>query len=335
MMAASSRTGTASKLWLLASAVVLIVALYTAGWFYAASLLREKTLLLLGSQSDAGISASCDNAEYRGFPLRIGLFCSKVDVDDNVNGISASFGALRSASRIYNPKHIVWELDSPSEIRTSHGLSLATSWLSLESHLITRLKGVERASMTLEQPKTTIISSATGQTFDIAADKAEIRLRQDGADLNAAIALQNTTTTAKGLPQLLPATTASINVTLENRAGVLDGSDRNGLALQGSEGKLREFKADLGQGQVLTLSGPFSFDDKGRMSGKLKLRIEDIAAWQKSLSSAFPDLQSTIGTAANMLQALGGGSKASIDITIRRGKVFAGGLIPIGEIPPI
>ncbi|AYD02736.1 hypothetical protein NCHU2750_33510 [Neorhizobium sp. NCHU2750] len=334
-MAASSRTGTSKAIWWIAGTVVVVIALYTAGWFYTASILREKTLLLLGSRSDAGISASCDDAEYRGFPFQIGLYCTRVDVDDNVNGISASFGALRSWTHVYNPKHIFWELDSPSEIRTSNGLTVSTSWLLLKSNLITKLKGIERSTMTLEKPKTTIVSSATGQTFDIAADQAEIKLRQDGADLNASIALENATTTAKGLPQLLPPTTTSISVNFENRAGVLDGSDRGGLALRGSQGRLREFKADLGQGQVLTLSGPFSFDDQGRMSGKLKLRMEDIPAWQKSLTAAFPDLQSTIGTAANMLQALGGGSKASLDITIRRGKVFAGGLIPIGEIPPV
>lgn len=334
-MAASSRSGVSTKLWLLASAVLLVIGLYTAGWFYAASVLREKTLLLLGSQADAGISASCENAEYRGYPFRIGLFCSKVDVDDNANGISASFGTLRSAAQVYNPSHIVWELDAPSEIRTGHGLSVTSTWETLQSSLVTKLKGVERASMVIEKPKTTILSSANGQAFDIVADQSQIHLRQNGSDLDAAIELQNLTTTATGLPQLLPATNASIDMTLAGRAGVLDGSDRSGLALHGSQGELREFKADLGKGQVLTLSGPFSFDDKGRMSGKLKLRIEDIPAWQDSLSSAFPDLESTIGTAANMMQALGGGAKASIDITIRRGKVFAGGLIPIGEIPPI
>lgn len=334
-MAASSQTGVSRKLWLLASAVVLVIALYTAGWFYAASLLREKTLALLGSQTDAGVTATCENAEYRGFPFRIGLFCSKVEVDDTINGISASFGALRSAAQVYNPTHIVWELDAPAETRTSHGLTVSTVWENLQSSLVTKLKGVERASMVLEKPRTSIVSSASGQAFDITADHSEIHLRQNGDDLQAAIQLQNATTTAKGLPQLLPATNTSIDMTLTGRAGMLDGSDPNGLSMQGSEGDLREFRADLGQGQILTLSGPFSFDDEGRMSGKLRLRVEDIPAWQQSLSQAFPDMESTIGTAANMLAALGGGNNASLDITIRRGKVFAGGLIPIGEIPPI
>jgi hypothetical protein len=334
-MAASSRTGIARKLWLLASAVVLVIALYTAGWFYAASILRENTLALLGGQRERGITIECVDAEYRGYPFRIGLFCSRVTLDDTVNGISAAFGSLRSAAQVYAPTHIVWELDAPSEVRTGHGLSVSTTWESLQSSLAAKLKGVERASMVIEKPKTSLISSANGQSFDISADRSEIHLRQNGSDLDAAVQLQNATTTAQGLPQLLPATNVSMDVALEGRAGVLDGSDPKGLALQGSAGQLRQFTVDVGQGQVLSLSGPFSFDDEGRMSGKLKLRIEEIAAWQESLGRAFPDLAPTIETAANMLQALGGGAGASIDLTIRRGKVFAGGLIPIGEIPPI
>ncbi len=334
-MAASSQTGVSRKLWLLASAVVLAIALYTAGWFYVASMLRENTLALLGGQREQGIAIECGDAEYRGYPFRIGLFCSKVTLDDTVNGISANFGALRSAAQVYAPNHIVWELVSPAEIRTGHGLSVSTTWESLQSSLIARLKGVERASMVIEKPRTSIISSMNGQAFDITAEHSEIHLRQNGADLDATIALQKAATTAIGPSGLLPATDASIDVTLSDRAGILDGSDPGGIAMHGSKGELRQFRADLGQGQTLTLAGPFSFDDQGRMSGKLALRVEGISEWRQSLVRAFPDLEPTIETAASMLSALGGGSNASLDITIRRGKVFAGGLIPIGEIPPI
>jgi hypothetical protein len=49
-----------------------------------------------------------------------------------------------------------------------------------------------------------------------------------------------------------------------------------------------------------------------------------------------PQIASTIDTAAKMLSALtGGGDRASLDLTINRGKVMAGGFIPLGQIPPI
>ena len=334
-MAASSRTGVSGKLWLLAGLVVLFIGLYTAGWFYAASLLREKTLALLGSHDAEGISAECSDADYRGYPFRIGLFCSRVSVDDRANGVSGSFGALRSAAQVYDPGHIVWEMDSPAEIRSSRGLTVSTSWASLQSSLIAKLKGVERAALVLEKPKTHVVSTADGQTFDINADHAEIHLRQNGADLDAAVTLEGTDTAIKDLQQLLPRLNTSLNLTLVGRAGIIDGSDPNGISLRQTKGEMREFRADLGEGRVLLLSGPFSFDDQGRMSGKLKLRVEQLDAWRKSLSQAFPDLAPTLETAVSMLSALGGGANASLDITIKRGKVLAGGLIPVGEIPPV
>ena len=60
-MAASSRSGVSRKLWILASAVILAIALYTAGWFYAASVLKQNTLALLGSQQKRGITATSRN----------------------------------------------------------------------------------------------------------------------------------------------------------------------------------------------------------------------------------------------------------------------------------
>ncbi|MGK9053345.1 DUF2125 domain-containing protein [Neorhizobium petrolearium] len=334
-MAASSRSGVTRKLWLLAVGVVLVIALYTAGWFYAASTLHERTLAQLGSHERDGISAQCGDADYRGYPFRIGLFCSKVAVDDRVNGISATFGALRSAAQVYDPGHIVWELDSPVEIRTGHGLTVSSAWENFQSSLITKLKGVERTSVVIENSKTSVASSATGETFDISADHTEIHLRQNGSDLDAAMVLEGTDMTMRDMPRLLPRLTANVDVTLAGRAGMIDGSDPNGLVLYGTRGEMRSLSADLGEGRLITVSGPFSFDERGYLSGKLKLRIEQIDAWRNSLGEAFPDIAPMLETVAQMLSALGGGSNASIDLTINRGKVLAGGFIPIGEIPPI
>jgi len=334
-MAASSRSGVSRKLWLLASGVVIVIALYTAGWFYAASALRENTLSLLGSPERNGISTECDDAEYRGFPFRIGLFCSKVAVDDRVNGISATFGALRSAAQVYNPGHIVWELDSPVEIRTGHGLTVSTAWENFQSSLITRLRGVERMAVVIDNSRTSITSSTTDQTFDISAGHTEIHLRQNGSDLDAAMTLEDTDMMIKDMPQLLPRLTANLDLTLVGRAGMIDGSDPKGLVLYGTEGEMRSLSADLGQGRLITVSGPFSFDEEGYLSGKLRLKIEQMDAWRNSLGEAFPDIAPTLETVARMLSALGGGKNATIDLTVDRGKVLAGGFIPIGKIPPI
>ena len=335
-MAASSRSGVSGKVWALAAAIVLVIAVYTGGWFYAASALKEKTLAALGAQQARGMAAECTDAEYRGYPFRIGLFCSKISVDDSRNGIAASFGPLRSAAQIYQPNHIVWELDGPAETRTTHGLSVSSQWASLQSSLIAKLGGVERTSTVIEGLASTIVSSQTGQTFDLKVAHTEAHMRQNGADLDAAVTLQDTDLAAKGLPQLMPKFTASADVTLAGKAGLLEGRDESGTGYYNSQGEIRRISLDLGNGQVVSITGPVSIDDQGRISGKLKVQVEKIDAWRKQLKAAMPQVASTIDTAAKMLSALtGGGDRATLDIVINRGKVMAGGFIPLGQIPPI
>ncbi|MFN7103458.1 MAG: DUF2125 domain-containing protein [Pseudorhizobium sp.] len=333
-MSASSRTSVSRKIWLLAMAVVLAIGLYTGGWFYAASALREKTLALLGGQEANGITVECADADYRGYPFRIGLFCSRVALDDRNNGISATLGALRSAAQVYAPDQIVWEVDAPAQVRTSHGLAVSSTWENFQSSLTARSGGVERSSTVIENATTSIVSS--GQSFNLSAERTEMHLRQNGQDLDAALLLQNARTTAEGLPELLPPMTATIDVTLAGRAGLIDGTDPNGIALYGTQGEMRTLSADLGEGRIVTVTGPFSIDEEGYLSGRLTLQVQQIDAWRNSLAQAFPDMAPVLQTVAGMLSALnGGGQNASIDLTVNRGKVFAGGFIPLGEIPRI
>lgn len=62
--------------------------------------------------------------------------------------------------------------------------------------------------------------------------------------------------------------------------------------------------ADIGEGRTMRISGPFSFDNEGYLSGQFKLEIEKLDAWSDNAKQAFPQLQSTIDTARKMLRAL-------------------------------
>jgi hypothetical protein len=334
IMAASSQSRSGRKFWLLGAGIVLVVALYTGGWFYAASTLKSTVLTAIGPGNKAGVSGECTDIDFRGFPFRIGLFCSKVDVDDNVNGVSASFGALRSAAQVYAPGHIVWELDSPAEIRTAHGLSVNAEWTNLQSSLVTKLKGIDHSSTIIDGLKATAVSSATGQTINFDAAHTELHLRQNGADLDGAISLTDAQTVIKDWPQVLPKLSTSADVTLQGKAGMIDGSDEKGL--YGASGELRKAVADIGDGKVMTLSGPFSFDEEGYLTAQFKLQIEDVNAWRDSIKQGFPDIAKTVDTAAKLLKAMaGGGGTVSVDLVVQRGNATVSGFIPLGQIPPI
>ncbi|MFK0383674.1 DUF2125 domain-containing protein [Agrobacterium sp. NPDC090273] len=333
-MAASSQSGTARKILWLGLAIVVAIGLYTAGWFYAANKLKETVLNAIAPTEAASVSGECGDITFRGYPFRIGLFCSKVNVDDKENGVSASFGQLRSAAQVYDPGHIVWELDSPAEIRTGHGLTVSAEWQNLQSSLTTKLKGIDRTSLVIDGLKANAVSSVTGQTIDFDAAKTEMHLRQNGADLDGAITVTDAATVIKDWPQILPRLSAIADVTLAGKAGMIDGSDKTGL--YGASGELRRVLADIGEGRTMRISGPFSFDNEGYLSGQFKVEIEKLGAWSDNAKQAFPQLQSTIDTARKLLGALaGGGDRASVDVVVDRGRATISGFIPLGKIPPI
>ena len=103
-----------------------------------------------------------------------------------------------------------------------------------------------------------------------------------------------------------------IRRTRRQLGGLIDGSDPNGL--NGSAGELRRIVADIGDGKVMTLTGPFSFDEQGFLSGKFKLEIERLGPWGDSLKQTFPDIASTVYTATKLLKSLAGGKDTAENI---------------------
>jgi hypothetical protein len=157
---------------------------------------------------------------------------------------------------------------------------------------------------------------------------------QNGSDLDFAIGVENANAVIKDFPQVLPTASTSANVTLSGKAGLLDGSDREGL--RGSAGVLHQAVIDIGDGRIMTLSGPFNFDDEGLLSGQFKLEINQIGPWGDSLTTTLPAAKNIIKTATKMLKALAnGGDKVSVDLTADRGRLSLSGFIPLGKIPPI
>ena len=334
-MAASSESGTSSvakKVTVLAVAVVALIGIYTAGWYYAAGKIKERTLAIIAGGPDAPVTATCADADMRGYPFRLGLFCSGVTVDDSRNGISASFGALRSAAQVYNPSHIVWEMDQPAVIRSSDGLAVSSQWSSLQSSVQIDSGRVQRSALVIEDARTSIVHPDLDGALNLASKHAELHMRQNGADVDAALTVEKLAAALEDGGRTLPPVDLRADVTVVNGAALLQG----GGGLRGNNAEIRKISADLGEGRIVTLSGPIAIDQEGYVSGKLKLEVTGIDHWRSTLKTALPEAEKTIDTAINMLGALAsGGDRVSIDLTLQRGAILAGGFIPVGKIPPL
>jgi hypothetical protein len=337
-MAASSQSvtsGTGKRIWFIGLGLIVILAgLYTGGWYYTTTMVRANVLKALGQQNDTGISGECADMAFSGFPFSIGLSCSKVNVDNQTKDVSTAFGSLQASAPVYQPNHIAWTLKSPTQLRTTQGLTVSAEWTDLQSNLVAKGRGIEQSQTVIDGLKASIASSSTGQNADVTADHTEMHARQNGEDLELAIGIENANATIKDFPQVLPTASTSANITLTGKAGMLDGSDRNGL--HGAAGVLHQAVIDIGDGRVMTLSGPFNFDDQGLLSGQFKLEINQIGPWGDSLKATIPAAKNIVNTATKLLKALAsGGDKVSVDLTADRGRLSLSGFIPLGKIPPI
>jgi hypothetical protein len=340
-MAASSQSvasGRGKGKWLvgLLGLLVVLAALYTGGWYYATSMVKANVMKALGQHSAAGITGECAGMDFNGFPFAIGLSCAKVTIDDHVKGVSASFDNLNASAKVYEPNLIGWTLKSPAEFRSAQGLTVSAEWKDLQSSLVAKGRGISQAETVIDGLKAGIVSTFTGQTVDLTAGRTEIHTRQNGNDLQAQIGIENSQATIKDFPQQLPAVSASADVTLTDKAGLLDGSDSSAHGLYGTAGVLSQAVIDIGDGRVMTLSGPFNFDDQGFLSGQFKLEINQIGPWGDSLKTTLPAAKGMIETATKLLKSLAAGQdKVSVDLVADRGRLTISGFIPLGKIPPI
>ncbi|OJF92287.1 DUF2125 domain-containing protein [Pararhizobium antarcticum] len=325
------------KIWQLAIGIVVFIALYTGAWFFAADQIKTRISAFLESGVAPGLSGECDSMDVRGFPFRIGLFCDTVRIDDTRRATSGVFGALRSAAQVYQPGHAIVELDGPAEIRVSPGLSMSADWALMHASLQANWQGLDRTSIASDKLAGTVLMTGTGESFGFAAEHSEIHMRRNGPDLDAAYSVTGLKISPAASQDLFPLITASLDLTVVDRANLLDTGSRQPDALYNNKGEVRNLTLDLGNDQVGTITGPFSVDGEGFISGEFSVTLKNIEGWRQNLTKAFPDEDTTIlvNNIANMLTALADGkNESTVKLNVRDGTAFLA-FIPIGVLPQL
>ncbi|WP_421579852.1 DUF2125 domain-containing protein [Shinella sp. M31] len=334
-MASSSRTdasGITRKMIRLAVAVIVVLALYTGGWFYAASWVKTTLDRELAASGQGLHSASCSHLDVRGFPFRIGLFCDSVAFDDRATGLSATFGALRSAAQVYRPGHAVLELDGPAQVRITPDLVFDADWDLLHASATAWTDGLDRASVAYDGLKGRLNVPSEGISLGIAATHGEKHIRQSGAALDVAASFDALSLDLGD--RVLPPLDVALDMTIADAARWISAEGPPADAPLGASAELRRLSLDLGDGKVMTLSGPLKVGDNGYLSGTLDLDIAGITVWRDRISEAFPEIAETAAQVAQAIEGLSkGNDRAVVKLKVEDGTVYLG-LFPIAFIPP-
>ncbi|MGN6551745.1 MAG: DUF2125 domain-containing protein [Pararhizobium sp.] len=327
---------TRSKLAAVLVVLVLAALAYTGFWFYAAKELKARADAFITGLTGKDIDAACRDLDVGGFPATIGVTCSSVAAADARKGRSFAAGAFESDANIFKLGHIDSHLEGPLTARDGDGARFKADWNSLVSHAVFWREGLLRGRVEASGLHATIDGPSVPGTVSFSVPAMKATLRRNNRNLDAEFNLQGLAAKGTGPLSALPVANIAGSATLDSMATLLSGRKPvPDHLLRGTSGTLTALTASIGNGATISVSGPFAFDTKGRLSGRFSLAIDNLAAWQAAVNAVLPGASETISSATAMLTALGGSNgKASITVTADHGRLSLG-LIPIGKLPPI
>lgn len=331
--AASSPAG--RKIRRLGIAVVIAVALYSAGWFYVARKFQDFLGQFVNRESPGKVSFTCANLSTGGalylFRFGIGFTCEQTGVTDPISGAEVKAGPVQAMARVYNPGFVNVELAGPATATLEDGTTVTASWKKLGSSLHAGLSGLQELSLQGDLPSLKIDSPAFVGPFDLKVKEGEFHTRQNNGDLDLAVIANDFEWLDKDGAAIVPKLSTSADLTVYGKAAALQGKPiRNPM-----KGEIRAFKIATPDGLYGELSGPFTVDEKGYINGTFRTRFEKIDLWDQKLRALFPDAQDTIGAVAALLKGLAkGGDTVTVNLKVERGDISLS-FIPLGKLPRI
>ena len=312
-------------LWLGVGVVVVIV-LYTMGWFWLAGRLEGEARAALDSLGERGIEARCENPKARGYPFRLGLYCDSVAFDQPSEQVSVSAGAFRSTGQIYNPSRLVAELDGPAQVSLPGAGPVALDWDVLRASTRLAHPLPERVSL---QGSALKVAPVGGEQV-ISAETFEAHMRPNEADLDVALSFAGLTLAPKIVKgRTVPRLSGEADVSVTDGVRLLD---EGAHGLRGKSGTVRNLTLTVGEAGSLSVSGPIAVDEAGLIDADLEVSLHDPKALAKAMAEAFPEVRREIEQGSAGLSFLGNNPKLPLKIV--KGSATLG-FIPLGRIPPL
>lgn len=99
------------KILALGLAVLVVLALWTGGWFWAASEIRRQLTVLAAADGETAPRLACSRLDITGFPFRFDVDCEAVALTFGDHDITLA--GLRASVLAYNPTHLIFSARPP------------------------------------------------------------------------------------------------------------------------------------------------------------------------------------------------------------------------------
>lgn len=325
------------KLILLIASIFIIPALVTLGWHWGADKLENLIEDRISNIASRGVTVTCNNLEIRGFPFRIGLNCDNTSFDDTKRRVGFTAGELRTTAQIYNPGHVISELDGPLTV-TNRNSVIEANWQSMRASSVFEISNLSRASIEAVSIDLATQFANLKELQNVTAENLQMHIRQNENNVDVAasginIALTNSLTKAP-----IKSDDVNLFVTVHDNLQILKyDQGRDGSLLRGSDITLHDFTIKGTQNTRLSASGPLSVSDQGIISGEVAITLTNIANLKNIIAEINPSISANFSNIINVLSALSPSNnpdEIQINVKIRNG-IAQAGIIPLGRIPAI
>ncbi|TPM10114.1 DUF2125 domain-containing protein [Mesorhizobium sp. B2-3-11] len=318
------------RLWWLAAFILVLFAIYSAGWFYMADRVRSEADKAVATLNKSGIQAGCANLQVGGYPLSFAVSCDNLAYEDDAKNIAASAGSFNATAQIVQPLSPVASLRGPLRTSVPGMMPLWIDWDNLQAKVKLWYPLPRRISLQAEG-----LSGQTDPADDtdpvelFSAGKASGQLQPNGGNLDYVGSFGDLEIDPDAIGgRVLPALDASGDVTLKNGVAVIGTQVKS---LRGQSIEIRTLDLSSGTARV-TVSGPLSVDAEGLVDADLMIRIKDPKAVASILAGAIPEQKNAIEQGFGALALLG--SEPSMPLKVVKGKASLG-FIPLGKIKPV
>lgn len=316
-------------LWL-ALFIAVLFGGYSAGWFWFADRAGREVQERIAELNRNGVTVACANSEIKGFPFRIGLFCSRLEYENSAQRISVSAGNLRTAAQIYQPMHTVLEVDGPLRVTAPDLPQLQFDWDLF--HASARIARPLPQRVSVEARKLTAQAAfSDGAPMPLfAAEDVQAHVRPNGNDVDLAGTFTGLVIDPQAVEgRKLPPLDGSTDATLNNGVSLIEAGIQG---LRGQSGTIRSMTITSGGSAGAALSGPWSVGDDGLIDANLRVTIHNPKQLSEILSTVIPEQRPRIEAALSGLAMLG--DAPTLPLRITKGRAVLG-FIPLGLIPPV
>ena len=294
--------GATRKIKWLAVAIVVVAAAYTGLWFFLASRIDEGVARAVAKAETQGGEVVCGDRNVRGYPFRLGLFCSETRLAGPQGSIEA--GAFRSAAQVYQPGRVISELEGPMRVEGPGG-TIEADWTVARASTRFGTEQLQLGTIDVESP-TLEIQAPGAPPLRAMANSLLASVRPNGQGLDAAITLSRfdpEPVDGRDLPPL----DLRLDATLTGAAGALAYGGQPIESLRGRTVTLREMRLSLLDGGQVSVVGDVDVDEAGLASGELDVTFSDLAASLTALRTLAPEIEDQIDAVGSMLGQAGGG----------------------------